>query len=103
MQDSVQLEAIDSKYASLAPLMDERFRRQWAAAEARALGWGGLRALSGALGISPNTIKKGLAELERREAFPDEPVATRLRAQGGGRVQRSTRNGWMRWINSSIR
>ena len=63
MQDAAGLDAIAAKYLSLAPLMDERMRRQWAAAEARAYGWGGVRAVSSVIGMSPNTINKGLAEL----------------------------------------
>jgi hypothetical protein len=42
---------------------NERMRRQWPASEARAYGWGGVRAVSGAIGMSPNTIRRGLAEL----------------------------------------
>ena len=60
-------------------------RRQWAAAEARAYGWGGVRALSSVIGMSPNTIKKGLAELAKREEMPDMPLSSRLRVEGGGR------------------
>ena len=85
MQDAASLAVIATKYLSLAPLMDERMRRQWAAAEARAYGWGGVRALSRMIGMSPNTIQKGLAELIQREETPDTPVPSRLRAQGGGR------------------
>jgi hypothetical protein len=46
MQDEAVLRAIESKYRSLSVLMDERMRRQWAAAESRAYGWGGVRAVS---------------------------------------------------------
>ena len=73
------------KYLSLAPMMDERMRRQWAASEARAYGWGGVRAVSGAIGMSPNTIRRGLAELENRQANPDAPLDLRVRRPGGGR------------------
>jgi transposase len=85
MQDAAELVAIATKFLSLAPLMDERMRRQWAAAEARAYGWGGVRALSSVIGMSPNTIKKGLAELTKREEMPDMPLSSRLRVEGGGR------------------
>jgi len=65
--------------------MDERMRRQWAATEAQALGWGGVQAVSGALGMSPNTIRKGLGELTARAKHPDKLVSTRLRRAGAGR------------------
>jgi transposase len=89
MQDAASLDAIASKYLSLAPLMDERMRRQWAAAEARAYGWGGVRTVSSVLGMSPNTAKKGLAELTERAESPDSPLSTRLRREGGGRKRSS--------------
>jgi hypothetical protein len=73
------------KYLALAPMMDERMRRQWAASEARAYGWGGVRAVSGAIGMSPNTIRRGLAELQDRQAHPEAPVDLRIRRPGGGR------------------
>jgi len=85
MQDPASAEQIAMKYLSLAPVMDERMRRQWAASEARAYGWGGVRAVSGAIGMSPNTIRRGLAELQDRQAHPEAPVDLRIRRLGGGR------------------
>ena len=69
MQVAPAKEQIESKYRSLASVMDERMRRHWAATEARAYGWGGVRAVSGAIGMSPNTIRKGLTELAAREKY----------------------------------
>ena len=89
MQDEVVLRAIEAKYRSLSVLMDERMRRQWAAAESRAYGWGGVRAVSSVIGMSPNTIRKGLAELSVRDEDPDAPVEAGLRRKGAGR-KRST-------------
>ena len=85
MQDPDAVEQIEQKYGSLAPLMDERMRRQWAASEAQAYGWGGVSAVSGAIGMSPNTIRRGLAELVERQAHPEAPVDRRVRRPGGGR------------------
>jgi hypothetical protein len=85
MQDAAAIKGIEARYAALAALMDERIRRQWAAAEARSYGWGGVRAVSRATGMSPNTIVRGLAELENMEAHPGAPRPSRLRAPGGGR------------------
>ncbi len=42
MQDAVAVQRIEAKFQALEPLMDERVRRQWAAAEAKAYGWVGL-------------------------------------------------------------
>ncbi len=88
MQNTVTVERMGSVYHSLAPVMDERMRRQWAAAEAQAYGWGGIRAASRATGLSPNTIRRGLAELALRDTSPDEPIPARLRRPGGGRKRR---------------
>jgi len=60
-------------------------RRQWAGAEAAALGWGGLTAVSRATGLALNTIMAGRAELEARRGHPDPPVEERIRRPGGGR------------------
>jgi len=85
MQDAAAIQGIESRYAALALLMDERMRRQWAAAEARSYGWGGRRAVNCATGISPNTIAKGRAELRVREAAPEAQFPERLRSPGAGR------------------
>jgi len=85
MQDASVIQRIESRYGALSVLMDERMRRQWAAAEAKSYGWGGIRAVSGATGLSPNTIAKGLVELAVREENPTTAIEVRLRARGAGR------------------
>ena len=85
MPDKTLTRRIAAKYRALAQLMDERMRRQWAATEAQALGWGGVQTVSGAIGMSPNTIRKGLGELTARAKHPDKPLSTRLRRAGAGR------------------
>ncbi len=89
MQDSISKRRIATKYRALAGLMDERMSRQWAAAEAAAYGWGGMRAVSEATGMSPHTIRKGLSELAVREANPHAPIPDRIRRPGGGRKSRT--------------
>lgn len=64
--------------------MDERMRRQWAAAEARELGWGGVSAVAEATGLSRTTITAGLAELDLPEGVRREE-ASRVRRPGAGR------------------
>src|SRR3989442_1913632 len=85
MQDAAHSQRIAEKFQALAVMMDERMRRQWAAAEARAYGWGGVHAVSMAIGMSAHTIRKGLVELADRLAHPDAPVPNRLRVAGAGR------------------
>jgi hypothetical protein len=75
---------IRRKFRSLRREMDERMRRQWAAAEARDLGWGGVTAVSRATGLSRVTITAGLRDL-RQPARQRARDATRVRRPGGGR------------------
>ena len=75
--------AIGVRFRALAPVLDERGRRRFAAAEALAAGHGGVTAVCRATGIARSTINRGLAEL-RDEAVPVAP-ADRVRRAGGGR------------------
>ena len=84
MHDAGTIEGIRRKFRALVPVMDERLRRQWAAAEARALGRGGITAVSEATGLAWNTVKAGLRELDRRAGGEDAPD-DRVRRKGGGR------------------
>ena len=74
-------EAIGERYRALAGELDERRRRLWAAAEARAAGYGGIAAVARATGIAENTIRFGLRELACGETLPPG----RVRRPGGGR------------------
>jgi hypothetical protein len=84
MQDAQVIARIEIKYRLLEPEMDERWRRQWAATEARDVGWGGITAVAQATGMSRTTITAGLREL----MLPEEErvrEASRVRRFGGGR------------------
>ncbi|MGH2743582.1 MAG: ISAzo13 family transposase [Thermoleophilaceae bacterium] len=72
---------IGERFRALAPELSERGRRIWAASEARALGRGGIAAVSRASGISPNTIRKGIREIDSDERLK----GGRVRRPGGGR------------------
>ena len=86
MHDASDVAQIRQKYAALGPALDERVRRQWAAAEAQALGRGGVSAVVLATGMSHNTIDRGLRELQARAEGRPEPVQKgRVRLPGGGR------------------
>ena len=85
MRDTITTERIREKFLALAPMMDERMRRQWAATEALDLGWGGVSTVSAATGLARNTIALGIRALEHRRAHPNEPIAARVRTTGGGR------------------
>ena len=59
----LDFEAIRHRYTQLSPHLDERGRRMFAAAEARAAGYGGIAAVSRATGLAASTIGRGLKEL----------------------------------------
>jgi len=84
MHNAQAVEQISRKYHSLRPEMDERMRRQWAAAEAREWGWGGVTALAAATGLSRTTITAGLEDLDLPEPVR-QIEAMRVRRPGGGR------------------
>jgi Rhodopirellula transposase DDE domain len=75
--------AIKLRHAALDPVLDERGRRRFAAAEALAAGHGGVTAVARVTGIARSTIDRGLAEL-RGEAV-QAAAPDRIRRKGGGR------------------
>jgi hypothetical protein len=91
MNATTTLTTVQEKYRSLTPIMDERMRRRWAASEAIALGWGGITLIAQATGLSPVTIRQGIAELKDPTILAgDEAVENlRIRQPGGGRKRLS--------------
>ena len=70
-----------AKYDALAPVLTERTRRLWAAAEAEAVGRGGIAMVARPTGMSRTRIVRGIQELSS-----DQPLDTsRTRRPGGGR------------------
>jgi hypothetical protein len=84
MQDAKIEARIRLKYRLVAVELDERRRRQWAAAEARDVGYGGISLVARATGLSRPTIMVGLKELDLSPKHR-AVVATRVRSVGGGR------------------
>ena len=84
MTAAAAMVSIRRKFRALRPGMDERLRRQWAAAEARELGRGGVSAVARATGMSRTTITAGQREL-KLPAKQREAEALRVRRAGGGR------------------
>jgi hypothetical protein len=72
---------IAERYAGLGPELNERQRRLWAAAEARACGRGGIAAVARATGIGKSTVARGVAELGEGTRLE----AGRVRRVGAGR------------------
>ena len=70
------------KFEALARVLDERTRRLVAAAEAEALGFGGVTAVAQASGLSRGTVIRGMAELK---TAPKPARGQRIRRKGAGR------------------
>src|SRR5215211_5995374 len=64
----------------MSPLLDERARRLWAAAESVALGYGGDALVSAATGLARETIRNG-----RHELAQGVEATARIRRPGAGR------------------
>lgn len=81
MKRDIDLEAaIVEKFAAIAPVLDERARRLWAATESRAIGYGGDSLVSTATGLARETIRNGRRELEQ-----GVETTRRVRRPGAGR------------------
>jgi hypothetical protein len=73
--------ALHQKFADAWPLLDERSRRIMAAAEARAIGRGGVAQVRRACGLSRQAITDGMAEIAGQSTLPPG----RVRRPGAGR------------------
>jgi hypothetical protein len=78
--------ALARKFEVLSRVLDERTRRLVAAAEAEAIGFGGVTAVAHASGLSRGTVIRGMAELK---VAPKPARGQRIRRRGAGRVSRS--------------
>src|SRR3954465_13451506 len=72
---------IGTRFQMLSPFLNERTRRLAAAAEAAAIGRGGISRVARATGVSRRAIRWGLAQLRS----PETPGGDRIRRAGGGR------------------
>jgi transposase len=86
--------SIELRYRDLGPVLDERGRRLFAAAEAKSAGRGGVAAVARITGIARSTIIRSLAEIA--SGGIDNPAASGLRARvrraGGGRKKLTQRD-----------
>ena|SRR5271163_4856701 len=84
MHDIATAQRIHEKFRSLLPSMNERVRRHWAAAEATALGRGGIALVARATGLSRTTIRAGIRQLKAQDNSADVLPLSRVRRPGGG-------------------
>jgi transposase len=77
----IDTDAIKARFEALAPHLNERARRLFAASEAQAAGHGGVTAVAEVTGVARSTIGRGLAELRCEGGVSWR----RIRRPGGGR------------------
>ena len=95
------VETLRSKFVVLRPVLDERARRLWAAAEARAIGRGGIARVAEATGMSRGTVRAGLKELESEaatEGVDAMPTGRRRRPGAGPAAGASGSRNWIRTL-----
>ena len=83
------IRGLQERFRQAVPSLNERQRRHWAASEAITLGRGGITLVSQALRMSPNTIKRGIHELQTGRAESVARSESRIRKAGGGRKPKS--------------
>jgi len=76
---------VQEKFHRLSQEMDEKLKRHWAACEALAIGRGGISTVSKATGLSRNTIRRGIREIQVEMPQLMEEIEQRVRRPGGGR------------------
>ena len=74
-------DSLQKRNAAMLPHLDERQRRLFAAAEAKAAGYGGIAAVSRVTRIAASTIGRGLKDIEALDSL----APGRVRRPGGGR------------------
>jgi hypothetical protein len=82
MGKTEQVGVLRRKYEHLSGELNERTRRYWAAAEAEAIGYGGIVIVCEATGMDHKTVQAGLREITHQE---EGAPAGRIRRPGGGR------------------
>ena len=80
LQVMIDVETIRRRFELLSPYLDEKTRRLMAGAEAHAIGFGGISIVSDTTGMSRDTVRRGVEELQGQVSPPG-----RIRRPGGGR------------------
>lgn len=82
------------KMRALIPYLNEEQTRLYVASEAKALGRGGKELIEKELGVSHNTINRGLAELGVTAPASVRDTGSRQRREGGGRKRKIDESVW---------
>src|SRR5215831_5929480 len=85
---AAQERAIRKRYKEVAPVLDEQGRRRFAAAEALALGRGGVSLMARITGLARPTIYRGIFDIRNKSSAGPG----RTRKVGGGRKAKEVQN-----------
>src|ERR1035437_7361782 len=91
--------AIKARFDALAPVLDERARRLFAASEARAAGHGGVVGVLRGTGGAASMIYRGMADLR---AGVEQLGGRVRRAGGGGKPAIKTQPGILTTLNELV-
>ena len=97
----MQVATLRAKYAALAPVFTERSRRVWAAAEAQAIGYGGIALVARATGMAESTIQRGMRGLQVRHPLP--PARSRRAVADASERPSPTRSTWRKLLDHGAR
>jgi len=98
MRDTATESTVRQKYVAIADALDERALRLWAAAESRAIGYGGDALVASATGLARATIRGG-----REEISVGSAVERRQRRPGAGRKPLTrTQEGWVAALEAPV-
>lgn len=98
MRDAAVESTVRQKYLAIAGALDERARRLWAAAESRAIGYGGDALVASATGLARATIRSGREEISIGRA-----IESRQRRPGAGRKPLTqTQEGWVKALEALV-
>ena len=81
----IDKDAIRVRWDAVGATLDERGKRLFAAAEVRAAGWGGLKAVAAITGLARSRINRGEDDLDGEPLPPKKGGEGRVRRAGGGR------------------
>src|SRR5258708_21285007 len=76
-----KVQHLRKRWKEMEPVLNEQSRRRWAAAEAKALGRGGVSCVVRVTGLARRTVYRGLDDIRRRH----KTDPGRIRRRGGGR------------------
>jgi len=73
-------EGVERHMVLLYDSLSEKDRRRYAAVEAEKLGHGGMQYVADLFGCDPDTVRRGLDDVE---SLPTDPAGERVRKKGG--------------------